>query len=136
MHAQATASQAPPDRWSERTARICGGLAPWRLARVKRHVERHLDSRLTNSGLAALVRLNEDHFARAFKTSVGLTPHAYVVERRVEHAKLLLLGGKLPLSEIAVAAGFTDQAHLSRRFRETVGAPPASWRRQSGAGGG
>jgi AraC family transcriptional regulator len=112
------------------SARACAGLAPWQLARVRRHIERHLESRLTNAGLAALVRLNEDHFARAFKISVGRPPHAYVLERRVEHAKSLLLGGNLPLSQIAAAAGFADQAHLSRRFRATVGVSPASWQRR------
>ena len=109
----------------------CAGLAPWRLARVRGHIERHLDSPLTNAGLAALVRLNEDHFARAFKASVGRPPHAYVVARRVEHAKSLLTGSNLSLCEIALAAGFADQAHLSRRFKESVGASPASWRAQS-----
>jgi AraC family transcriptional regulator len=120
----------PARRIPTRSARVCAGLAPWQLARVRRHVERHLDSRLTNADLAALVRLNEDHFARAFKVSVGRPPHAYVLERRVERATSLLLGGHLPLSQIAVAAGFADQAHLSRRFRETVGASPGSWQRQ------
>ena len=108
-----------------------GGLAPWRLARVRRHIELHLTSKLTNSGLAALVRLNEDHFARAFKASVGRPPHTYVVERRIEHAKSLLLGSHLSLCQIALAVGFADQAHLTRRFRETVGVSPASWRRRS-----
>jgi AraC family transcriptional regulator len=108
----------------------CAGLAPWQLARVRRHIERHLGSRLTNADLAALVRLNEDYFARAFKISVGCPPHAYVVKRRVEYAKSLLAGGDLSLCQVALAAGFADQAHLSRRFRETVGASPASWRRQ------
>lgn len=117
-------------RMSPRPSRACAGLASWQLARVRQHIERHLDRRLTNAGLAALVRLNEDHFARAFKISVGRPPHAYIVERRVEHAKALLLGGKLPLCQIALAAGFADQAHLSRRFRETVGASPASWRQR------
>jgi AraC family transcriptional regulator len=106
------------------------GLAPWQLARVRRHIERHLGSRLTNAGLAALVGLNEDYFARAFKASAGRAPHAYVVERRIERAKSLLLGGELPLCQVALAAGFADQAHLSRRFRKTVGASPASWRRR------
>jgi AraC family transcriptional regulator len=110
------------------------GLAPWRLARVTRHIERRLESRLTNADLAALVRLNEDHFARAFKVSVGRSPHAYIVARRVERAKSLLLGGELPLCQIALAAGFADQAHLSRHFRETIGASPAAWRRQCDLG--
>ena len=146
MDLEATASDHRANPWSadlsrrvpssfraactSRLTRVRAGLAPWQLARVRRHIERHLDSRLTNSGLAALVRLNEDHFARAFKVSVGRPPHAYVVERRVEYAKSLLLGGDLSLCQIALAAGFADQAHLSRRFRETVGASPASWRRQ------
>jgi AraC family transcriptional regulator len=113
-----------------RSASGCAGLAPWQLARVRRHIERHLGSRLTNAGLAALVGLNEDYFARAFKVSAGCPPHAYVVKRRIEHAKSLLLGGNLPLCQVALAAGFADQAHLSRRFRKTVGASPASWRRR------
>jgi AraC family transcriptional regulator len=113
-----------------RSKRAGAGLAPWQLARVRRYVERELGSRLTNAGLAALVGLNEDHFARAFKVSAGCPPHAYVVERRVERAKSLLLGGELSLCQVALAAGFADQAHLSRRFRRTVGASPASWRRR------
>jgi AraC family transcriptional regulator len=107
-----------------------GGLAPWQLARVDGHIERRLASRLTNAGLASLVRLSEDHFARAFKVSIGCSPHAYVVARRIERAKSLMTGTNLPLSQIAVAAGFSDQSHLSRCFRDTVGAAPASWRRR------
>jgi AraC family transcriptional regulator len=116
-----------------RSAEARSGLAPWQLVRVRRHIERHLDSRLTNSDLATLVRLNEAHFGRAFKASVGRPPHAYVMERRVEYAKSLLLADNLSLCQIAMAAGFADQAHLSRRFREIVGASPSSWRRQSRA---
>jgi AraC family transcriptional regulator len=108
-----------------------GGLAPWQLARVGGHIERRLGSRLTNSGLASLVRLSEDHFARAFKASIGCPPHAYVVTRRIERAKALMLGSDLPLSQIAVAAGFSDQSHLSRCFRNNVGAAPAWWRRSA-----
>ena len=120
-------ARASPETRSKRAG---AGLAPWQLARIRRHVERELGSRLTNAGLAALVGLNEDHFARAFKVSAGCPPHAYVVERRVELAKSLLLGGELSLCQVALAAGFADQAHLSRRFRETVGISPASWRRR------
>jgi AraC family transcriptional regulator len=124
---------APPGAIAarSRSASAYAGLAPWQLARIRRYIERHLGSRLTNSVLAALVRRSEDHFARAFKISVGCPPHSYIVQRRVEHAKSLLMGGNLRLCQIALATGFADQAHLSRRFRETVGASPASWQRQS-----
>jgi transcriptional regulator GlxA family with amidase domain len=101
------------------------------LARVGGHIERRLASRLTNSRLASLVRLSEDHFARAFKASIGCPPHAYVVMRRIERAKALMVGSNLPLSQIAVAAGFSDQSHLSRCFRDKVAAAPAWWRRNA-----
>jgi transcriptional regulator GlxA family with amidase domain len=108
-----------------------GGLAPWQLARVGRHIEGGLASRLTNSRLASLVRLSEDHFARAFKASTGCAPHAYVVMRRLERAKALMVGSDLPLSQIAVAAGFSDQSHMSRCFRDKVAVAPAWWRRNA-----
>ena len=123
-HAPARSAASEPRRGASRS-----GLAPWKLARVGRHIEARLASRLTNSHLASLVRLSEDHFARAFKVSFGCSPHAYVVARRIECAKSLMLGSNLPLSQIAVAAGFSDQSHLSRCFRDKVGVAPALWRR-------
>lgn len=112
------------------SANARGGLAPWQLARVRRHIDRHLASHLTNACLAGLARLSADHFARAFKVSVGCPPHAYVVTRRVERAKSLMLSSNLPLSQIALATGFVDQPHLTRHFRARVGASPASWQRR------
>jgi len=126
--AEATACAGGPKR-----AVVRGGLAPWQLTRVLRHIEARLASRLTNSALATLVGLSEDYFARAFKVSTGRLPHAYVVARRIERAKVLMLESDLPLSQIAVATGFSDQSHLSRSFRDHVGAAPASWRRLSAA---
>ena len=138
--------RAPPSSRDTRTSRRDtgglrtggqrGGLAPWQLARVSRHIELHLSSKLTNSGLAALVRLHEDHFARAFKASLGRPPHAYVVARRIDQAKTLLLESQLTLCQIALATGFADQAHLTRRFRERVGDSPALWRRRYSRSGG
>ena len=107
-----------------------GGLAPWQVTRVKKHIEANLASRLTTAALAALVDLSENHFARAFKTSLGCPPHAYVVNRRVHHAKTLMLESDMPLSQVALAAGLADQAHLSRLFRRYFGETPSSWRRQ------
>jgi AraC-like DNA-binding protein len=64
------------------------------------------------------------HFARAFKQSEGVTPHGYLLERRVE----LLTGTNLSLSEIALASGFSDQSHLARHFRQRVGVSPSLFR--------
>jgi len=110
-----------------------GGLAPWQMLRVTRHVEENLADRLSIGALASLARLSNTYFARAFKTSLGCTPHSYIIERRVEQAKRILLESDAPLSQIALDCGMADQAHLSRLFRRLVGETPSVWRRRNRA---
>jgi AraC family transcriptional regulator len=107
-----------------------GGLAPWQQARVKAHIETHLDARIRASDLAALSRLSASYFSVPFKRSFGATVQAYVARQRVERAKTLMLSTLQPLSEIAVACGFCDQAHLCRQFRRIIGDTPKSWRNE------
>ncbi len=107
-----------------------GGLAPWQAARVQRHIEIRLSERLSTADLAALVGLSENHFARAFKASLGIPPHAYMVQRRLLHAKRLILETDLPLSQVALESGLADQAHLSRLFRRCFGSTPSACRRR------
>jgi AraC family transcriptional regulator len=116
----------------EAAAPRTGGLAPWQVSRVKRHVEENLSERLSTLELAALVRLSENHFARAFKASLGRPPHAYVIQQRILYAKRLILETDLPFSQIALDAGLADQAHLSRLFRRFFGSTPSACRRQNG----
>ena len=108
--------------------RIRGGLAPRALRRVREFIETHLEENLSIEALAAIVGLSMYHFARAFKQSEGMTPHEYLVQRRVRRAQDLLVATDLPLSEIALASGFADQSHCARRFREHVGVTPSSYR--------
>lgn len=107
-----------------------GGLAGWQLRRVTDHVARHLDQPLVTAGLAAVAQLSAGHFCRAFKASLGETPHAYVTRQRVRRAQQLMLGSRDTLAQIAGACGLTDQAHLTRLFRRWVGTTPLAWRRQ------
>jgi AraC-like DNA-binding protein len=107
-----------------------GGLAPWQIVRTKRYVQANLAQRVKTPDMAALVRLSENHFARAFKISVGCPPHAYVVQQRILHAKMLILETDLPLSQVALESGLADQAHLSRLFRRHFGSTPSACRRQ------
>jgi AraC family transcriptional regulator len=79
--------------------------------------------------LAGLIRMSSSHFTRSFTKSVGLTPHRYVIQCRVEKARELLTATDLPLTEIALSAGFSDQSHFSRRFQELTGVPPGAYRR-------
>ena len=97
--------------------RIRGGLPPRALRRVREYIEDHLEETISIEALAGIVGLSMYHFARAFKQSEGLTPHDYLVRRRVRRAQELLASTDLPLSEIALASGFSDQSHCARRFR-------------------
>jgi AraC family transcriptional regulator len=107
-----------------------GGLALWQIDRVKAFVEEHLSEPIRVEDLSDAVRLSKTHFSRAFKRSYGETPHEYVVRRRVEQVCHLMLTSDLALSEVALACGFSDQAHLCKRFREITGKSPAAWRRE------
>ena len=108
-------------------------LAPWQVARVVRFIDAHLSEKMTIAGLAALTRLSSGHFARAFRATVGESPHAYVIRRRIERAEEQILSTKKPLAEIALDCGFGDQAHMTRLFRRIVGVSPGAWRRAHGA---
>lgn len=109
-------------------SRIRGGLPPRMLRKVREFVEANLDQKISIAALARAVGLSMFHFARAFKQSEGVTPHDYLVQRRVKRAMKLLAETDLPLSEIAVAVGFSDQSHCARRFREHVGVCPRDYR--------
>jgi AraC-like DNA-binding protein len=106
-----------------------GGLPPGALKRVQQYVEDHLAERVSIERLAAIAGLSVFHFARAFKQSQGMTPHGYLLHRRIVRAQELLGQTESPLSEIALVSGFADQSHLARHFRERVGVSPAIFRR-------
>jgi AraC family transcriptional regulator len=107
------------------------GLARWQLNRVLAHIDKNIDRGLLIRNLAQLVDLSPSHFARAFRQSVGVAPRSFVLNRRVLRAKMLMETTDLPLSEIALACGLSDQAHLSRIFRRSTGLTPNAWRRES-----
>lgn len=108
--------------------RARGGLPPRVLKRISEHIEGNLERRINIESLAGVAGLSLFHFARAFKQSAGVTPHEFVTRRRIERAIDLLVSTELPLSEIAIAAGFADQSHCARRFREYVGMSPREYR--------
>jgi AraC family transcriptional regulator len=112
--------------------RPAGGLSKSELRRITDYIESHIDRGLTLAGLAHEARLSPYHFARMFKLSTGRSPHRYVVERRVERARDLLVNTDLPLSEVALRAGFADQSHLAKQTRRFLGITPKELRRLGG----
>jgi AraC family transcriptional regulator len=108
-----------------------GGLARWQINRVQVFIEEHLTERVRVADLSAVARSSPSYFSCAFKRTFGVSPHAYVMKRRVSMAADLMLSSDAPLSEIAVSCGFADQAHFSRQFRRAMGRTPSAWRRES-----
>lgn len=103
-------------------------LSAMQLRRVLLFVEQNLDDDLSLATLAAVAGLSASHFARRFKAALGEAPHRYVLARRVNGAKRLLLESDLPLAEIAAETGFSSQAHLTGIFGRTVGMTPGAYR--------
>jgi AraC family transcriptional regulator len=111
-----------------------GGLAPWQKRKVRNHIENGLEGQLPVEDLAKLVSLSPSHFCRVFKESFGESPHSYVTRLRVERARTLMLTTSESLSQIALACGLADQAHLCRCFRRVTGTTPGFWRRSRATG--
>jgi AraC-like DNA-binding protein len=115
----------------EPMARPTGCLPSRTLTRIKQHIDANLGSSLTMTELSQLAGLSISHFARCFRRSVGVPPHTYVKQRRVARAREMLAATDLPVAEIALVLGFSDQSHFTRRFREVTGVPPGAYRFQT-----
>jgi transcriptional regulator GlxA family with amidase domain len=105
-------------------------LPPWQLRRAMDFMRAHLSGNISLEQLASVCDLSISYFARGFKNGTGVSPHRWLVETRIEKAKDLLLNTKMPLAEVALACGFADQCHLTRKFRRATGDTPAAWRRE------
>ena len=88
-----------------------------------------LDGSVRLAALAQECGLSVSHFARAFRASFGVSTHSWLNERRIERSKHLMMTTTLPLAEIAIRSGFSDQAGLTRIFHRLVGESPGKWRR-------
>ena len=108
-----------------------GGLAPWQVKRACEKLESDLGGKISLEQIAAEFDLSVSHFSRAFRVSTGLPPHQWLLRQRVNTAKQLMSVRDLPLSEIAISAGFANQSHFTRVFSSVVGVSPAAWRRET-----
>ncbi len=107
----------------------CGdGLTPQQDRRVRDHVHERLGATISLDDLAAVAGLSRFHFTRKFRTTIGTTPHAFVLQQRVERARALLERTGTSLHDIAASCGFADQPHLTREFKKRIGVPPGRYR--------
>ncbi|MDR6448679.1 helix-turn-helix domain-containing protein [Paraburkholderia sp. 22099] len=150
LHAELEADDASDPLYAESlctamVVRLIGGaptlddkrrtLAPKTAARVIEFIEAHLDQRLTLTELAALADLSVPHFKVLFRETLGVPVHQYVVRRRVERARTLLLEGRLSASRIALDTGFAHQSHMAHWMGRLLGVTPRELIRSSSHSG-
>ena len=97
-----------------------------KICAVRDYVESNYSEPITLAQLAEVAHISPCHLNRVFSNAIGMPPHAFQTQVRVERAKPLLLQG-MPATEVAMRTGFFDQSHFTRHFRRIVGVPPRSY---------
>lgn len=100
-------------------------LSPTSARRVLEFIEDKLANNLSLDDLSAVAGLSKFHFARAFRQTIGTSPHAFLMSRRIARA-LGLLRNRHPVGKVARHCGFSDHAHLTRQFKRSFGFPPSA----------
>src|SRR5256712_3797297 len=111
-----------------------GGLPECRLRRVAQYVQDNLHRELRLAELSGLVHMSPYHFARLFRRSAGVSPHRFLVQRRIAQARALLVAQTLPIAEIARSVGFRTPSHFTTSFRRVTGITPSVYRSSGEAG--
>ena len=106
-------------------------LTERQLRRVREFIDQNIDTDIRLGALAGACGVSPDYFLRMFKSTVGVSPYQYLLNQRVERAKILLSDATCSLAEVALRCGFSHQEHLSRMFRRFTGVAPGRYRRGS-----
>ncbi len=114
-----------------RTRPALSPLPLWRLKLATAYIEANLGQTVRLEDVARAAGLTRMHFAAQFRAATGVRPHDYLLHRRVERAKALLMHAEAALADIALEVGFQNQAHFSTVFKRLAGASPSSWRRRA-----
>lgn len=114
------------------SARVPGGMAPNVRRRVLDYIEANLEHDISLADLARVAGLAPSHFSHSFRATFACAPYQYVLRQRAHRARQLLEANRMPLAEVALAAGFANQAHLTTLFKRVVGVTPAAYRAACG----
>ncbi|MDP2696558.1 AraC family transcriptional regulator [Thalassospira sp.] len=110
-----------------------GQLAPYQLRKSVDYITQNCARTIRLDELAQLTGLSQTYFCSAFRASTGMPPHKWQMKARIDTVKAQLANSDMPLASVAIHAGFADQAHLTRVFRQIVGTTPGAWRRERAA---
>ena len=99
------------------------------VVKAKRYIENHFDAQIKLKDIARSVHLSEIYFHNIFTKSVGISPHQYLIDCRIENAKKLLWKSDIPICEVAEKSGFGCQQYLNKIFKKETGMTPVSYRK-------
>lgn len=105
-----------------------GGLPQRHLRQVLDYIDAHLSQDINLIDLAQLLDMSQFHFSHLFKQSLGISPYRYLIQQRIERAKVLLKQSDRPIMDIALECGFSSHSHLSKQFRQLTGITPKAYR--------
>jgi transcriptional regulator GlxA family with amidase domain len=100
------------------------GLTHTQLQQVLNYIHTHLERDLSLAELAEVINISPTYFASLFKQAMAVSPHQYVIQQRVEQAKLMLSKTDLEIADIALQVGFSSQSHLTQHFKRFTGKTP------------
>lgn len=101
---------------------------PFRIKKAVNYINRNPEKRLTLNELATVAEMSLYHFARSFKSYLGKTPYQYVMEQKMEKAKILLMSTNKSIIQIGLDVGYENQSHFTKTFKKTVGQTPKMFR--------
>ena len=117
-----------PEALRRKATAFQGGLPRYKLRRAVEFVDANLDRVIHLKDMAIVADVSLYHFHRQFKKTTGLTPHQFIVQRRIEKAKVLLARSNLPITDVAMRVGFVDQSHFTTTFRKLTSMTPRIYR--------
>lgn len=127
------------ERYGYRTLRHVAGrlrLSRTQLSAVLEHIEEHgftkesEINRVSIRSLAQVTHLSSHHFLSAFKSSLGVTPHQFILRKRIQRARRLLAATEMPMLQVADQCGFCSQSHFANQFKSATGVTPMHYRRE------
>lgn len=113
-----------------RIATYSDGLPKYKLQQALGYINAHLEQDIQLADLAELLGMSRYYFVRLFKQSMGVTPYQYVLQQRVERAKVLLRHRERAISDIALECGFANQSHFTKHFRQFTGRTPKAYQKR------